>query len=52
MRRKCIKIIEGQYMFQKISKRIKNFPLENIKVIRPGYGLEPKFYDKIIGKKF
>ena len=24
----------------------------NIKIIRPGYGLEPKFFDLIIGKKF
>ena len=24
----------------------------NIKSIRPGFGLHPKFYDKIIGKKF
>lgn len=24
---------------------------ENIRVIRPGYGLEPKYYDDIVGKK-
>ena len=24
---------------------------ENIKIIRPGYGLQPKFYNKILGKK-
>ena len=36
-----------------VSKNIKKnqkFSSENIKVIRPGYGLEPKFYDKVIGK--
>lgn len=25
---------------------------ENIKIVRPGYGLHPRYYDKIIGKKF
>lgn len=27
------------------------FSKENIKIIRPGYGLEPKFFDLVIGKK-
>jgi pseudaminic acid synthase len=27
------------------------FTHENIKVLRPGYGLHPKYYDEIIGKK-
>lgn len=27
------------------------FTEENIRVIRPGYGLEPKYYDKIIGMR-
>ena len=27
------------------------FTLENIRKIRPGYGLSPEFYEKIIGKK-
>lgn len=27
------------------------FTEENIRVIRPGYGLEPKYYDRIIGSK-
>ncbi len=25
---------------------------ENVKSIRPGYGLHPKYYDKVIGRKF
>ena len=25
---------------------------ENIRSIRPGYGLHPKYYNNIIGKKF
>jgi pseudaminic acid synthase len=27
------------------------FNTENIKVIRPGYGMKPKYYDEVIGKK-
>lgn len=38
------------YVSQKIKKNQK-FSTENIKVIRPGYGLEPEFYNKILGKK-
>jgi len=26
------------------------FSKENIKVVRPGYGMQPKYYDEIIGK--
>ena len=26
--------------------------LENVRVIRPGYGLEPRYYDEVIGKRF
>ncbi len=35
----------------KIIKKGDHFTKENLKVIRPGYGLHPKFYNKIIGKK-
>ena len=27
------------------------FNKENIKSIRPGFGIEPKFFDEILGKK-
>lgn len=32
-------------------KRGKKFTEDNIRSIRPGAGLEPKYYDKVIGKK-
>lgn len=32
-------------------KKNEKFTINNVKVIRPGYGLEPKFYDQIIKKK-
>jgi len=37
-----------------VSKDIKKgevFSVENIKSVRPGYGLHPKYYSKVIGKK-
>ena len=36
----CENIIKGE-----------KFTKKNIKRIRPGYGLEPKFYENLIGKK-
>lgn len=38
------------YVCQKISKGEK-ISTENIKIIRPGFGLHPKYYKKILGKK-
>ena len=32
-------------------KKGQEFNKENTKIIRPGYGMEPKLYDKILGKK-
>ena len=32
-------------------KKDEKFNKDNIRVIRPGYGLHPKFYEKVIGKK-
>ena len=28
-----------------------NFTSQNVKVVRPSYGLHPKFYNKLLGKK-
>ena len=38
-----------------VSRKVKigeKITSENIKVVRPSYGLHPKHYSKIIGKKF
>ena len=35
----------------KIINKGELFTEENIKIIRPGHGLQPKFYNKILGKK-
>lgn len=32
-------------------KKNEKFSLNNIRIVRPGYGLQPKFFEKIIGKK-
>jgi len=32
-------------------KEGEEFTNENIKIIRPGHGLEPKYYEEILGKK-
>ena len=32
-------------------KKNENFSRENIRVIRPGYGLEPSYYNEILKKK-
>ena len=34
-----------------IIKKGEKFSTENIKRIRPGHGLEPKYYERILGKK-
>jgi sialic acid synthase SpsE len=41
--RRSIFVVENIQKGQKFTKK-------NIKRIRPGYGLEPKYYEKIIGK--
>ncbi len=36
-----------------VSKNIKSgemFTKENLKIVRPGFGLEPKYFDKVINK--
>jgi len=32
-------------------KKGEKFTRDNIKVIRPGHGIEPKYYNKILNKK-
>lgn len=32
-------------------KKGENFTAENIRVIRPGYGMKPKYYEEVLGKK-
>ena len=32
-------------------KKGEKFTKENIKVVRPGYGLEPKYFNKILNKR-
>ena len=44
-----IKFRRSIYVVKKV-KRGEKFNNSNIKRIRPGYGLEPKYYEKLIGK--
>ena len=45
--KKCLKKLKiGQTI-----KKGEKFSTKNISVVRPGYGLSPKFYFKILGKK-
>ena len=46
---KSIKFRKSIYAIKDINKNDK-FTRENIKIIRPGFGLEPKYFNKIIGK--
>ena len=32
-------------------KKGERFSKDNIRIVRPGHGLEPKYFEKIIGKK-
>jgi len=45
-----IKFRRSIYVVKKINKGEK-FNSNNLRRIRPGYGLEPKYYNKILGKK-
>lgn len=42
--RKSLFVVENIKQGEKLSKK-------NVRSIRPGFGLEPKFYDEVIGKK-
>ena len=48
--RGSLKIRRSIYVSKKIKKG-ELFSKENIKIIRPGYGLKPKHFEKIIGKR-
>ena len=48
---KKVKIFRSLYVSKDV-KEGETITENNIKSIRPGFGLHPKFYDKIIGKKF
>ncbi|NLY80177.1 MAG: pseudaminic acid synthase [Lysinibacillus sp.] len=45
-----LKFRRSKYVSKDIKKDEK-FCKENIKIIRPGYGLEPKYWDEVIGKR-
>jgi pseudaminic acid synthase len=47
--RKSIQFKRSIYSSKKIQKGQK-FDKDNIKIIRPGYGLDPKYYFKLLGK--
>ena len=32
-------------------KKVEKFTVENVRSIRPGYGMEPKYYNEVLGKK-
>ncbi len=46
-----IRFLEDLFMQLKNIKKGEKFTQDNIKVIRPGYGLEPIYYEKLINKK-
>ena len=45
-----LKLRRSVFAIKDIGKGEK-FSIKNLKVIRPGLGLEPKYFEKIIGKK-
>ena len=46
-----LKSLEDQYFQLKKIKKGEKFTKDNIKVLRPGYGLEPKYFNLILNKK-
>jgi sialic acid synthase SpsE len=46
-----LKFLEGQYLQLKNIKKVKNLLKIILRVIRPGYGLAPKYFNKILNKK-
>lgn len=47
---KNLKFRRSIYASQNILKG-ERFSKKNLKIVRPGYGLDPKYFDKLIGKK-
>jgi len=45
------KLFRRSIFITKILKKGDKFNIDNIKRIRPGHGLEPKFYEKLLNKK-
>ena len=45
------KLFKRSIFIVKNIKKGEKFSTENIKRIRPGHGLEPKYYERILGKK-
>ena len=46
------KIFRRSIFTTKNIKKGEKFSKNNIRVIRPGYGLEPKYFKKILNKKY
>ena len=45
------KFLEDLFSQLKISRKVLNLQRKNTRVIRPGYGIAPKYYEKILFKK-
>ena len=45
-----IKNLGDQFMLVEIFKKGEKISKENIRIIRPGFGLMPKFYSRVLGK--
>ena len=46
-----LKFSEDQFSQPKKLKKGQKFTKNNLKVVRPGHGIEPKYFNKILNKK-